>query len=122
MLVYSKEDLTPIGYKKSTFQLDQDFRKSTCGTMFTLGRGAIIWRSIKQSCIVDSTIEAEYMATWEATKKVVWLKISLIDLQVVFVTSHSMTLYSDNSEAVSNSKKPRSHKGVKCIERKNHLI
>ena len=33
-----------------------------------------------------------------------------------------MTLYCDNSGAVANSRKPRSHKRGKHIERKYHLI
>ena len=33
-----------------------------------------------------------------------------------------MTLYCDNSEAVTNSKEPRSHKHSKHIERRYHLI
>ena len=68
MLVYSGEDLTPLGYTDSNFQTDKDSRKSTSGSVFTLGGGAIVWRSIKQSCIVDSTMEAEYVAASEASK------------------------------------------------------
>ena len=56
------EDLIPIGYIDSNFQSDLDFRKSTSGYVFTLGCGAISWRSIKQSCITDSTMEVEYAA------------------------------------------------------------
>ena len=41
MLVYPCEDLIPIGYTISYFQLDLDFRKSTSGCVFTLGSGAI---------------------------------------------------------------------------------
>ena len=37
MLVYSREDLTSIGYTDSDFQSDKDSRKSTSGSMFTLG-------------------------------------------------------------------------------------
>ena len=66
MLVYRCEDLIPIGYTNSDFQSDIDFRKSTLGCVFTLGGGAITWRSVKQSCIVDSTMEAEYVAACEA--------------------------------------------------------
>ena len=51
--------------------------------MFTLGGGVIISRSIKQSCIVDSTMEAEYVAACEAAKEAVWLRQFLIDLEVV---------------------------------------
>ena len=55
--------------------------------MFTIGGGAVIWRSIKQSCIADSTMEVEYVAAYEAAyeaaKEVVWLRQFLIDLEVV---------------------------------------
>ena len=62
MLVYHNEDLIPIGYTDLDFQSNLDFRKSTSGCVFTLGGGAISWRSVKQSCIIDSTMEAEYVA------------------------------------------------------------
>ena len=73
MLVYRCEDLIPIGCIDSYFQSDLDFRKSTSGCVFTLGGGAVTWRSVKQSCITDSTMEAEYVAACEVAKEVVWL-------------------------------------------------
>ena len=42
MLVYSGGDLNPIGYTDSDFQSDRDSRKSTSGSVFTLGGGAIV--------------------------------------------------------------------------------
>ena len=42
MLVYSGEDLTPLGYMDSDFQLDMDSRKSTSGSVFTLGGASSI--------------------------------------------------------------------------------
>ena len=83
MLVYHSEDLIPISYTDSNFQSDLDFRKSTLGCVFTLGGGAISWRSVKQSCIANSTMEAEYVAACEAAKEVVWHKKFLFDLGVV---------------------------------------
>ena len=71
MLVYHCEDLIPISYIDLDFQSDLDFRKSTSGCVFTLEGGAISWRSVKQSCIVDSTMEAKYVATCEAAKEAV---------------------------------------------------
>ena len=38
---------------------------------------------MKQSSIVDSTMEVEYIAASEAAKEAVWLKIFLMDLDVV---------------------------------------
>ncbi|KAL2524270.1 cysteine-rich RLK (RECEPTOR-like protein kinase) 8 [Abeliophyllum distichum] len=83
MLVYSAPDLVPTGYTDSNFQADRDSRKSTSGSVLTLGGGAVVWRSIKQSCIADSTMEKEYVAACEAAKEAVWLRKFLLDLEVV---------------------------------------
>ena len=83
MLVYSGGDLNPIGYTDSDFQSNKDSRKSTSGSIFTLGGGAVVLRSIKQSSIADSTMEAEYIATCEAVKESIWLKKFYTDLEVV---------------------------------------
>ncbi|KAL4025380.1 hypothetical protein IC575_013770 [Cucumis melo] len=122
MLVYGAKDLILTGYTDSDFQTDKDSRKSTLGSVFTLNGGAVVWRSIKQGCIADSTMEAEYVAACEAVKEAVWLRKFLHDLEVVPNMNLPITLYYDNSEAVANSKEPRSHKRGKHIERKYHLI
>ena len=83
MVVYHDEILEPIGYTDSDFQLDIDSRKSTSGYVFTFGGGAISWRSVKQSSIANSTMEAEYIAVSEATKEVVWLKNFLYKKQAI---------------------------------------
>ena len=101
MLVYHYEDLKPIGYTNSDFQSNLDFRKSTSGCVFTLGGGAISWRSVRQSCIADSTMETEYVATCEAAKGVVWLKKFLPDLGVIRMKQVPITLFCDNSGAIA---------------------
>ncbi|KAA0062799.1 gag/pol protein [Cucumis melo var. makuwa] len=122
MLVYGSKDLILTRYIDSDFQTDRDSRKSTSGSVFTLNGGAVVWRSIKQGCIADSTMEAEYLAACEAAKEAVWLRKFLIDLEVVPNMLKPITLYCDNSGAVVNSREPRSHKRGKHIERKYHLI
>ena len=87
MLVYQDVSLEPIGYTDSDFQSDIDFRKSTSGYVFTFGGGAISWRSVNQSSIANSTMEAEYIAASEAAKEVVWLKNFLMDLEVVLLNT-----------------------------------
>ena len=109
-----------MGYTNSDFQSDIDSKKSTLGYVFTFGGGAISW-SVKQSSIVDSTMEVEYIAASEA-KEAVWLKNFQMDLEVVPTAQSAITLYCDNSGAVANAKEPRSHKRGKHIERKYHLI
>ena len=122
MLVYSGDDLKIQGYTDSDFQGDRDSRKSTSRSVFTLGGAAVVWISVKQSSIADSTMEAEYIAASEAAKEAVWLKNFLSDMEVVPNMDKPITLYCDNSGAVANSREPRSHKRGKHIERKYHLI
>ena len=122
MLVYQCEDFIPIGYTDSDFQSDLDFRKSTSGCVFTLGGGAISWRSVKQSCICQLRHEAEYVAACEATKEAVQLEKFLFDLGVVRIEQVPITFFCDNSEAAAQSKNPRNHKKGKHIERKYHII
>ncbi|XP_037497048.1 secreted RxLR effector protein 161-like [Jatropha curcas] len=92
-LVYQSDDLVPIGYTDSDFQTDKDSRKSTSGNAFVLGGGAISWRSIKQTCVADSTMEVEYVAASEAAKEAVWLRNFLMDLGVVSSVQLPITYY-----------------------------
>ena len=47
--------------------------KSTLGCCFSLGSVVIVWRSRKQTSVVLSTTEAEYIAACSASSEVVWL-------------------------------------------------
>ncbi|KAA0056556.1 gag/pol protein [Cucumis melo var. makuwa] len=113
--------VSPVGsliYTDSDFQSDKDAGKSTSGSVFTLNGEAVVWRSIKQCCIADSTMEVEYVAACEVAKEAVWLKKFLTNLEVLPNMHLPITLYCDNSGAVTNSREPRSHKRGKHIERK----
>ena len=97
MLVYHGNELAPIGYIDSDFPLYAYSRKSTSKYVFALSGATVSWRSIKQSCIVDSTIETEYVAALETTKEVVWLRKFLMELGVIVKVVDPMILYCDNS-------------------------
>ncbi|KAA0046063.1 gag/pol protein [Cucumis melo var. makuwa] len=71
MLVNGTKDLILTGYTDSDFQTDKDARKSMSRSVFTLNEGIIVWKSIKQNCIVDSRMEAEYVAACKAAKEVI---------------------------------------------------
>ncbi|CAN4090837.1 unnamed protein product [Withania somnifera] len=66
-------------------------------------------------------MEAEYVAASEAGKEAVGEEF-LKNLKVVPAIGAPLMIYCDNSGVAANSKKPRSHKGKKHIERKYHLI
>ena len=77
---------------------------------------------MKQSCVSDSTMEAEYVAASEAVKEAIWFCNFLRDLEVIPNLEQPMIIYCDNSGAVANSKELRSHQRGKHIERKFYLI
>ena len=52
MLVYQDESLVPIEYTNSDFQSDIESKKSTSGYVFTLGGGAVNWRSVKHLALL----------------------------------------------------------------------
>ena len=71
MLIYQTGSLVPIGYIDLDFQSDKNSKKLTSENVFTLESGAISWRSIKQSCVVDSIMQAEYVVASKATKEAI---------------------------------------------------
>ena len=77
---------------------------------------------MKQSCIVDSIMNAEYVAASKAAKEAIWLRKFLMELGVIAKAIDPMILYCDNSVAVAQAKEPRNHRKGKHIERKYHLV
>nr|GEX74037.1 retrovirus-related Pol polyprotein from transposon TNT 1-94 [Tanacetum cinerariifolium] len=70
-LTYRHTDLLEVvGYSDSDYKGCKDTRKSTLGYIFLLAEGGISWRSVKQSLIASSTMEAEFIAYYEATLRV----------------------------------------------------
>jgi len=49
------------GYCDVNWVSDNDEVSSTSGYVFTLGGWAISWKSVKQTCIVRSTMESEFI-------------------------------------------------------------
>src|SRR3954468_4463866 len=71
------------GYSDSNWISDADDIKATIGYLFTLGGGAVSWKSCKQTILTRSTMEAELTALDTATVEAVWLRELLTDLHVV---------------------------------------
>ena len=122
MLVYHGDELALVGYTDSDFQLNGDLRKSTSRYVFTLGGAAVSCKSIKQSCIADSTMKVEYVAALEAAKETVWLRKFLMELGVIAKVVDPRILYCENSGVVAQAKEPRNHRKGKHIDRKYHLV
>ena len=119
MLTYRRSDhLEVTGYSDSDFAGCVDTRKSTFGYLYLLAGGAISWKSAKQSVIAASTMEAEFVACFEAMVQAKWLRNFISRLGIVDSIARPLKIYCDNSAAVFFSKNDKYSKGAKHMELK----
>ena len=71
------------GYTDSNWISDADEIKATREYVFTLGGGAVSWKSCKQTILTRSIMEAELRALDTATVEAEWLRELLMDLPIV---------------------------------------
>jgi hypothetical protein len=99
MLTYRKSySLQIVGYSDSDYAGDDG--KSTSGYVFTLAGGAISWKSSKQTITTSSTMYVEFVACYEATGQMNWLKKFIFGLKVVESIHKPLKLYCDNNAEV----------------------
>ena len=67
---YTRYPAVLEGYCDSNWILDSKDTKSTSGYVFTMGGGAVSWKSSKQMCIARSTMESEFIALDLAAEEV----------------------------------------------------
>jgi len=69
------------GFCDANWVADNDEVSSTSGYVFTLGGGAISWKSAKQTCITRSTMESKSIALELAGQEAEWRKGLLTDIR-----------------------------------------
>lgn len=108
MLTYKRSNhLEIIGYSNSDFARCEDSSRSTSGYVYLLAGGAICWRSVKQGIIATSTIEAEFIACFEASNHGIWLRNFVTRLGIINKVEKTIKLFRDNKSAMlySNNNK-----------------
>ena len=86
--------------------------------MFLLAGGAVSWKSGKQSVIATSTMEAEFVACFEATIHALWMRNFISGLGIVDSIARPLRIYCDNTAAVFFSKNDKYSRGAKHMELK----
>ncbi|KAL5548410.1 hypothetical protein UlMin_003641 [Ulmus minor] len=105
MLIYRRSD-----------QLEIIGRRSTSGYIYLLAGGAISWRSAKQTLITSSTMEAEFVACYEASNQGIWLRNFVTGLRVLDGIERPLKIFCDNKSAVLYSNNNRSSTKSKYID------
>ena len=109
-----------MGYSDSDYAGDDT--KSTSRYVFTLVGGAISWKSSKQTVTTSSTMYAEFVACYEATGQVNWLKKFIPGLKVVDDIYRPLKLYYDNNPAVQYTHNNKSSGAAKHIDIKYYVV
>lgn len=76
------------------------------------------WKSAKQKTLAASTMEAEFIACFEATKRKLWLKnlISFMATEYVDTILRPLIIYCDNNATVVYSKNNKKSEATKLTD------
>ena len=107
------------GYSDAAYANTDDL-KSTMGYVFLASEGAITWKSKKQSVIVLSTTESEYIALSEAGREAIWLRNLYGELG--FPQKTGTVIKGDNDGSIILSRNPQFHQRSKHIAIRYHWI
>jgi hypothetical protein len=84
------------GYCDANWISDADKIYATSGYVFSLGGGAVSWKSCKQTILTTSTLEAELTTLDIASVEAEWLRELLMDLPVVEKPVPAISMNCDN--------------------------
>jgi hypothetical protein len=119
-IMYGQGDAVVRGWSDADWAGDVDGRRSTSGYVFTYGGGAITWSSRRQASVAVSTMEAEYMALYEATKEAVWLQRLVGDISGA--TPPFVEISEDNQSCIQYGENPKFHGRAKHVDTKYHFV
>lgn len=95
-------------------------RKSTGGYINLLGNAPISWQSKLQQTVAISSTEAEYMATKEGLKEIIWLRYLFANLN--YPQANPTSIYEDNKGTIALAENPTIHNRTKHIDIQYHFI
>ena len=79
-LHYSRDPAVLEGFSDASWISDIQDTKGTSGYVFTLGGGAVSWKSSRQTIITRSTMESEFVALDKSEEEAEWLRNFLKDI------------------------------------------
>jgi len=117
---HSQQQPQLIGYADASYASDVFDRRSTSGYVFMLAGAAVAWRAKKQSEVVNSTTEAEYIALFFAGRQAHMLA-QLFNF--IGLSQHGpVRIYEDNTAAKLIAEDVSSQQRTKHIDVKYHSI
>jgi hypothetical protein len=119
---YSGDQLNPEGWSDSDFGGDLDTRRSRTGCMFRMANGPVSWNSTLQQTLASSSMEAEYMASYDVVTEVAWSVGVFREMGVDLLQHGPINVFMDNKSAIALANNPVFHKRSKHIDVKYHWL
>nr|GEU63876.1 uncharacterized mitochondrial protein AtMg00810-like [Tanacetum cinerariifolium] len=110
-----------VAYSDSDYGGATQDRKSTTGGCQFLGRRLISWQRKKQTIVVTSTTEAEYVAAPSCRGQVLWIQNQLLDYGEIPVLSYSpfdLVAYSDSDYSGATQDRKSTTRGCQFLGRR----
>ncbi|CAI5483777.1 unnamed protein product [Closterium sp. Yama58-4] len=120
LVLGGQQSVVLTGHCDSSYADDAETHRSTQGYYFSLGSGAVSWRSTRSSSVSTSTAEAEIYAGAMAAQELRWLTFLLADLGER--PSSAPTLFTDNKASILLCREPRLESRVKHINVRYFLL
>lgn len=92
------------GYCDANWVSDNDEVASTSGYVFTFAGGAVSWKSAKQMCVANSTMESEFIALELAGREADWLRNLLADVPLRGSSTAPISIHCDSQAAIGVAK------------------
>lgn len=108
------------GYADASWAQDEIHRISNSGYIFQFNNSTISWACRKQSCVVLSSTEAEYVALAEACQEATWIKRLIKDFGIT--ENETTTIYKDNQSCLKLIDSRLFSNRTKHIDTKYHYL
>ena len=91
------------GFSDASWISDIQDTKGTSGYVFTLGGGAVSWKSSRQTIITRSTMESEFVALDKSREEAEWLRNFLEDIPEWPKPVPTICIYCDNQATIGRA-------------------
>ena len=121
-LHYTEYPAVLEGYYDANWITGTKDTKSTSGYVFTLGGAAGSWKSSKQTCIVRSTMELEFIALDKAGKEAEWLRNFLENIPNWPKPVPDVCIHCDSQAAIGRAKNVMYNGKSRHIRRRHDTV
>jgi hypothetical protein len=121
-LLYQKYPAVIEGYGDADWNTLSGDSLSTTGYVFTLGGGAICWKSNKQQIIAKSTMKAELIALASASEEAGWLRDLLFEIPMWEKPMSPIFIHCDSTATISRMRNKYYNGKSRSIRRKHSTV